>query len=80
MKMRDLTEKQFVAAMARNGFIKDNNLLYGFRHPDVPEVMFMTMLIQASGYRGALKSALERLKMSQIETAESRKNGRAKAA
>jgi hypothetical protein len=60
--MRDLTEKQFVAAMARNGFTKDERLLNGFRHPDLPEPEFMTMTIQASGYRGALKTALESLK------------------
>jgi hypothetical protein len=29
-RMRDLTEKQFVAAMVRNGFIKDDSLLNGF--------------------------------------------------
>jgi hypothetical protein len=67
--MRDLTEKQFVAAMARNGFTKDESLLHGFRHPDLPEVLFMTVLIQAQGYRGALKSALERLKKAQAATA-----------
>jgi hypothetical protein len=60
--MRDLTEKQFVAAMARNGFTKDESLLNGFRHPDLPKPMFMTVLIQTSGHRGALKSALENLK------------------
>ena len=65
--MRDLTEKQFVAAMARNGFTKDQSLLNGFRHPDLPKPMFMTMLIQASGHRGALKSALESLKQAQAE-------------
>lgn len=47
--MRDLTEKQFVAAMERNGFIKDERLLNGFRHPDRPEAVFMTMNIQANG-------------------------------
>lgn len=60
--MRDLTEKQFVAAMARNGFIKDEKLLNGFRHPDLPEPVLMTLSIQANGYRGALKAALESLK------------------
>ena len=63
--MRDLTEKQFVAAMVRNGFIKDESLLNGFRHPDLSEAMFMTLLIQASGYHGALKSALESLQKAQ---------------
>ena len=63
--MRDLTEKQFVAAMARNGFTKDESLLNGFRHPDLPKPMFMTVLIQTSGHRGALKSALEVLKTAQ---------------
>jgi hypothetical protein len=63
--MRDLTEKQFLAAMVRNGFTKDESLLNGFRHPDLPEPMFMMMTIQASGYRGALKSALEELKKAQ---------------
>jgi hypothetical protein len=67
--MRDLTEKQFVAAMVRNGFTKDERLLNGFRHPDLPEVMFMTMLIQANGYRGALKTALETLKKAQTQKA-----------
>jgi hypothetical protein len=66
--MRDLTEKQFVAAMARNGFTKDQSLFNGFRHPDLPEPMFMTVLIQTSGYREALKSALESLKKAQAET------------
>jgi hypothetical protein len=65
--MRDLTEKQFVAAMARNGFTKDQSLLNGFRHPDLSKPVFMTVLIQANGYRGALKSALESLKQAQIE-------------
>jgi hypothetical protein len=65
--MRDLTEKQFVAAMARNGFIKDESLLNGFRHPDLPKPMFMTLLIQTNGYRGALKSALERLRKALTE-------------
>ncbi len=59
--MRDLTEKQFVASMLRNGFTKDESLLNGYRHPDLPDGLFMTMLILASGYRGALKTALERL-------------------
>jgi hypothetical protein len=67
--MRDLTEKQFVAAMVRNGFTKDGSLLNGYRHPDLPEVLFMTMLIQASGYRGALKAALERLQKAQTQKA-----------
>jgi hypothetical protein len=66
--MRDLTEKQFVAAMERNGFTKDQSLLNGFRHPNLPKPMFMTVLIQANGYRGALKSALEDLKKAQAET------------
>jgi hypothetical protein len=66
--MRDLTEKQFIAAMARNGFTKDQSLLNGFRHPDLPKPMFMTVLIQASGYRGALKAALGNLKTAQAET------------
>jgi hypothetical protein len=65
--MRDLTEKQFVAAMLRNEFTKDDRLLNGFRHPDLPEVLFMTMPIQASGYRGALKAALERLQKAQTQ-------------
>jgi hypothetical protein len=65
--MRDLTEKQFVAAMARNGFAKDDKLLNGFRHPDLPEPVFMTVAIQASGYRGALKAALESLKQKQAD-------------
>jgi hypothetical protein len=65
--MRDLTEKQFVAAMVRNGFTKDGSLLNGYRHPDLPEVLFMTMLIQASGYRGALKAALESLQKAQTQ-------------
>jgi hypothetical protein len=64
-----LTEKQFVAAMVRNGLIKDERLLNGFRHPDLPEAMFMTMLVQASGYRGALKAALEALKKAQTQKA-----------
>jgi hypothetical protein len=68
-RMRDLTEKQFVAAMVRNGFIKDESLLNGYRHPDLPEAMFMTLLIQASGYRGALKSALENLRKAQTQSA-----------
>jgi hypothetical protein len=63
--MRDLTEKQFVAAMARNGFMKDERLLNAFRHPDLPDVLFMTMLIQTNGYRGALKAALESLQQAQ---------------
>jgi peptide subunit release factor 1 (eRF1) len=63
--MRDLTEKQFVVAMARNGFTKDESLLNGFRHPDLPKPMFMTVLIQTSGHRGALKFALESLKTAQ---------------
>ena len=67
--MRDLTEKQFVAAMVRNGFTKDGSLLNGYRHPDLPEVLFMTILIQASGYRGALKAALERLQKAQTPKA-----------
>jgi hypothetical protein len=66
--MRDLTEKQFISAMARNGFTKDQGLLNGFRHPDLPKPMFMTIAIQANGYRGALKSALEYLKKAQAET------------
>ena len=70
--MRDLTEKQFVAAMERNGFTKDQSLLNGFRHPDLPKAMLMTVLIQANGYREALKSALENLKMVQAETIERR--------
>jgi hypothetical protein len=69
LRMRDLTEKQFVAAMLRNGFTKDESLLNGFRHPDLPEVMFMTMLIQVNGYRGALKTALETLKKAQAQKA-----------
>ena len=68
--MRDLTEKQFVAAMVRNGFTKDQSLLNGFRHPDLPKPMFMTMLIQANGYRGALKSALESVKQAQTEATQ----------
>jgi hypothetical protein len=68
--MRDLTEKQFVAAMARNGFTKDQGLLNGFRHPDLPKPMFVTVLIQANGYRGALKSALESVKQAQIEATQ----------
>jgi hypothetical protein len=68
--MRDLTEKQFVAAMARNGFTKDQGLLNGFRHPDLPKPMFMTIAIQANGYRGALKSALDSLKQAQVGTAK----------
>jgi hypothetical protein len=67
--MRDLTEKQFVDAMARNGFTKDEGLLNGFRHPDLPKPMFMTVLIQANGYRGALQSALESLKQAQLQKA-----------
>ena len=66
--MRDLTEKQFIAAMTRNGFTKDESLLNGFRHPDLPKPMFVTLLIQANGYRGALKSALETLKNAQAGT------------
>jgi hypothetical protein len=68
--MRDLTEKQFVAAMERNGFTKDESLLNGFRHPDLPKPMFVTVLIQANGYRGALKSALESVKQAQIEATQ----------
>ncbi len=58
-----------MAAMVRNGLIKDERLLNGFRHPDLPEAMFMTMLVQASGYRGALKAALEALKKAQTQKA-----------
>jgi hypothetical protein len=65
--MRDLTEKQFVARMVRNGFTKDDRSLNGFRHPDLPGVMFMTMIVHASGYRGALRFALERVKEAQAE-------------
>jgi hypothetical protein len=68
--MRDLTEKQFVAAMARNRFTKDESLLNGFRHPDLPKPMFVTVLIQANGYRGALKSALESVKQAQTEATQ----------
>jgi hypothetical protein len=68
-RMRDLTEKQFVGAMVRNGFTKDESLFNGFRHPDLPEAMFMTMTIQASGYRGALKVALESLQKAQAPRA-----------
>jgi hypothetical protein len=68
--MRDLTEKQFIAAMERNGFTKDQSLLNGFRHPDLPKPMFVTVLIQANGYRGALKSALESVKQAQIEATQ----------
>jgi hypothetical protein len=68
--MRDLTEKQFVAAMQRNGFTRDDRLLNGFRHPDLPKPMFMTLLIQANGHRGALKSALESLKQAQVAEAK----------
>ena len=68
--MRDLTEKQFVAAMQRNGFTKDESLFNGFRHADLLEPMFMTGLIQASGHRGALKSALESLKKAQVTEAK----------
>ena len=68
--MRDLTEKQFVAAMQRNGFTKDESLFNGFRHPDLPKPMFMTLLIQANGHRGALKSALENLKTAQVAEAK----------
>jgi hypothetical protein len=68
--MRDLTEKQFVAAMERNGFMKDQSLLNGFRHPDLPKPMFMTVLIQANGHRGALKAALESLKKAQASRAK----------
>ena len=59
--MRDLTEKQFVAAMERNGFTKDQSLLNGLRHPDLPKPMLMTLLIQANGYRGALKATALRV-------------------
>jgi hypothetical protein len=55
--------------MVRNGFTKDESLLNGFRHPDLPDVLFMTMLIQVNGYRGALKAALETLKKAQAQTA-----------
>ena len=65
--MRDLTEKQSVAAMERKGFIKDERLLNGFRHPDLPEAVFMTVTIQANGYRGALKAVLEPLPKKQAE-------------
>ena len=68
--MRDLNEKQFVAAMERNGFTKDQSLLNGFRHPDLPKPMFMTLLIQANGYRGALKATLESLKQAQALNAK----------
>jgi hypothetical protein len=68
--MRDLTEKQFIAAMERNGFTKDQSLLNGFRHPDLPKPMFVTVLIQANGYRGALKSALESVKQAQTEATQ----------
>jgi hypothetical protein len=68
-RMRDLTEKQFVAAMVRNGFTKSVSLLNGFRHPDLSGAMFMTVTIQASGYRGALKAALESLKKAQANRA-----------
>jgi hypothetical protein len=39
-RMRDLTEKQFVVAMARNGFTKDRSLLNGVRHPALPQPMY----------------------------------------
>ena len=68
--MRDLTEKQFVAAMQRNGLVKDESLLNGFRHPDLPKPMFMTLLIQANDHRGALKSALGSLKKAQASGAK----------
>jgi hypothetical protein len=68
--MRDLTGKQFVAAMQRNGFTKDESLFNGFRHPDLLEPMFMTLLIQTNGHRGALKSALESLKKAQVAEAK----------
>ena len=58
-----------LAAMARNGFTKDEGLLNGFRHPDLLKPMLMTVLIQANGYRGALKSALESLKLAQLQKA-----------
>jgi hypothetical protein len=51
--MRDLTETQFIARMVRNGFTKDDRFLNRFRHPDLPGVMFMTMIVQAGGYREA---------------------------
>ncbi len=53
--------------MVRNGFTKDERLLNGFRHPDLPEPVFMTMTIQANGYWGALKAVLESLKQNQAE-------------
>jgi hypothetical protein len=68
--MRDLTEKQFVAAMARNGFNKDDSTLNGFRHPDLAGVMFMMMIVQARGHRSALKFALERVQEVQAEKAK----------
>ena len=52
--------------MRRNGFTKDESLLNGFRHPDLPKPMFMTLLVQANGHRGALKSALGSLKQAQV--------------
>ena len=67
--MRDLTERQFVAVMERNGFVKDDRLLNGFRHPDLREPVFMTVTIQANGYRGALKAVLESLKQKQADKA-----------
>ncbi len=69
LRMRDLTERQFAAAMLRNGFSKDEGLLNGFRHPDLPNVMFMTMLIQVNGYRGALKAALDTIQKAQAKRA-----------
>jgi hypothetical protein len=70
LKNARFDRKQFVAAMVRNGFTKDQSLLNGFRHPDLPKPMFMTMLIQANGYRGALKAALESLKKAQASRAK----------
>jgi len=63
--MRDLTERWSVVGIVRNGFTKDETLLNGFRNPDLPKPMFMTVLIQTSGHRGALKFALESLKTAQ---------------
>jgi hypothetical protein len=38
------------------------SLLNDFRHPGLPKPMFITLPIQANGIRGALKSALAKLK------------------
>jgi hypothetical protein len=39
-----------MAATKGNGIGKDEKLLNGFLHPDLPEPAFIMMTIQANGY------------------------------